>query len=160
MVNADDSIETVSRLLRDVLRGVNPDGTSNSYTTYIDLPDEYSNIRNYVIVGELKSHQSGPLIQVNFSSFTDMPLSAQGATSFDVLGATWHIRIDTTDANGNERILRDQLISQVIETFAKNNLSLYLNDTFYNIRLKADNISQDNRYEGLIQVTIDYQLNT
>ena len=172
MVNVEDSIQEVSKLIRSVLRGVDASGNTNSYTTYINHPDDYDSNgdlkdssnwvdkRTYIIIGKLKKIKYGPIVIIDFVDWNDISISGQGSTSFDVSGATWHIKVDTSDSKYQERESRDRMTAEVIETLLKNNLDLYKGETFSDISLSASNVSNEDRYLGLIQVNVDFILNT
>lgn len=164
----------VSRFFRDLLRGVDSDGNSNGYTTYIHHTNDYSSlesltlkpsnewteIRSYIIVGKLQNPKPGPVITINYIGDAGMDLLGQGSSDFELSDASIQILIDTTDCKHIETNELMRISSQVRETIGKNNLKLFTDNTFYSLTNSSVKAITEKEFISIITVNFDLTITT
>jgi len=171
MTNVIDYLEEISKLLRDVLRGVDSDGNSNGYVTSVHHPKDYESDRttlkassewidrrSYIIVGVLKKDTDGPIISIEPVDVGEIKIDGQGSTCYDLVGGIWQIKIDASAAKPNQRSWRDRISQQVLKSLADNEDTLFDQLDLVKLNFAKNNITDNDQFIDIIQVNIDMSL--
>ena len=168
MVNIIDYKEELSKLFRDVLRGVDSTNTSNGYITEVHHPNDYesdrktlkaSNLwvdpRSWIIVGQKQNADNDVVIGIEPVDVGDLKLDAQGSEEYDLENGTWHVKIDMSASKPYGRYWRDKVSQQVLKAFVDNKDSLFQNYDFVKWTFTINNTTADQVYQDVVQINLD-----
>ena len=173
MVNFSDYKDTYNKLFRDLLRGVNPDGTTNSYTTTVHHPSDYESDRTtlkpssdwvdprtWIIIGKKKTETNSPIISISHVDLGETSPASQGGDCYDIDGAIWQVLIDTSSVKDTEqRFWKDKISQQVLNSFIQNQTTLLQNFDFVSLNYNVVDVSSDQMFIDRIQIRFDGILN-
>jgi len=157
--NADIEIP---RLIRDILRGVDPSNVSNGYTTYVVHPDGATDQRSWILLERMeKNHPDVSVVTSTPESVEFNPLDYQTSTELDVDGAC---QIDIfvlgsdkpgTPVKKRNRKIKQDVTTQILQTL-KTNIQTFKDKELNTFRWRKLTVDKDEVQEFHDVIIFEY----
>ena len=159
--------EEISKLYREVLRGVLPDGTdSTRFTSYITHPHDTETVkvdrRQFIQIAKKQfdsytnpNGYNGPMIRVHFEEGQMTNLGTGDEQVWKVTNAIWEIVFDTTQIKDKEEEWQRTWRNQILRTITYNMTTIKEIISYITIDYDTDNLNDVDEFRMRINVIHD-----